>query len=149
MDLNLRHQVQQRIAILIFMSNFQNKSEMLIASAELSHESNYYPAVGHSAYYSCFLLLKHIWIYSMRKTQTELESRCSINKVGTHEFLINEIGKYIKNNSNQEFREFNTKIVQLKKLRVTADYDDSMFDFSKSSNSLSLSKDILPILKKY
>lgn len=131
------------------MSNFQNKSEMLIASAKLSHESNYYPAVGHSTYYSCFLLLKHIWIYSMQKTQTELESKCSSNKIGSHEFLINEIGKYIKERSNKEFREFNNKIVQLKKLRITADYDDSVFDFSKSSNSLQLSKDILPILKKY
>lgn len=122
---------------------------MLIASAELAHQNYYYPAVGHSSYYSCFLLLKHIWIYSMQKTQTELELKCSSGKIGSHEFLINEIGKYIKNLSNKDFRAFNTNIIQLKKLRVTADYDDSVFDSSKSSSALQLSKEILPILKKY
>lgn len=135
--------------MIVCMSNFHNKSEMLKCSAELLHDNYYYPAVAHSAYYSCFLLLKHIWKYKMNKTQEELETRCSKGKVGSHEFLINEIGKYIKNNSNEEYRIFNTGIIQLKKLRISADYDDSVFDSSKSSKCIQLSKDILPILKKY
>lgn len=131
------------------MSSFQNKSELLIASAKLSHDKNYYPAVAHGTYYSCLLLLKHIWIYKMSKTQTDLDVKCKSEKSGTHEILINEVGKYIKDHSsNDEFREFNTKILQLKKLRVNADYDDCEFDFTKSIKSLNLSKCILPILKK-
>jgi len=135
------------------MSHLQNKSEILSDAAILLHNKTFYPAVAHSAYYSCFQLLKHIWLHEMKKTQQELETQCSKGRLGSHEFLINKIGSYIKNsnkpNSITDFRDFNNKITQLKKLRTKADYDDSLFDSSNSSNSLSLSNDIIPILKKY
>jgi hypothetical protein len=135
------------------MSHLQNKSEMLKEAAALLNNKTYYPAVAHSAYYSCYQLLKHIWLYGLKKTQQELDSQCSISRIGSHEFLINEIGKHIKNSTKKtalaDFREFNNKIWQLKKIRTTADYDDTLFDSSQSSNSISLSTDIIPILKKY
>jgi hypothetical protein len=135
------------------MSNLQNKSDILKDAAVLLHDKSMYPAVAHSAYYSCYQLLKHIWLYRMGKTQQELDAKCSMSHIGSHEFLINEIGQYIKKSSNKkgidDFRVFNTNITQLKKLRVSADYDDSVFDSSKSYISITLSSLLTPILKKY
>jgi vacuolar-type H+-ATPase catalytic subunit A/Vma1 len=136
------------------MSHLKNKSEMLSAAAKLLHENAYYPAVAHSAYYSCYQLLKHIWLYSMGKTELELERRTgSSMRIGSHDFLINQaisyIGKSGKKDCTIHARDVGSKIVQLKKFRTNADYTDTLFDSSKSSQSLSLSNEILPILKKY
>ena len=68
---------------------------------------------------------------------------------GSHDVLINEIGKYIKSNNFDDFRVFNNNIGQLKKLRNSADYDEIGFSYSDSQNSLALSKLIRPVLKKY
>jgi len=135
------------------MSHLQNKSEVLKDAAGLLHNKNLYPAVAHSAYYSCYQLMKHIWLYSLCKTENELAVQSSVQNIGSHEFLINQISIYIKNSGKRDcdehFRNFNQKIGQLKKLRRNADYEDALFDSSKSSSSLSLSTDIIPILKKY
>jgi len=131
------------------MSHLQNKSEILVEVAKLLHDKTYYPAVAHSAYYSCFQLLKHIWLHKMSKTEQELISKNRNSKEGSHEVLINEICSFIKASSPSDCRNINSKITQLKRLRVNADYDDSVFDSKKSANSLLLSKEIIPILKKY
>jgi hypothetical protein len=52
---------------IIYMSNLQNKSDILKEVAVMLHNKNMYPAVAHSAYYSCYQLLKHIWLYRMGK----------------------------------------------------------------------------------
>lgn len=135
------------------MSNLQNKSEIVKDAAKLLHNKNYYPAVAHGAYYCCYQLLKHIWLYDMKRTQQELDTQCSLCHIGSHEFLINKIGNHIKHSAQKtaisDFRDFNNKILQLKKLRLDADYSDALFDSTKSSKSLSLSNDVVSILIKY
>ncbi|GAB6395588.1 MAG: hypothetical protein MdMp024_1900 [Bacteroidales bacterium] len=117
---------------------------MLREAAQLLHDKNLYPAVAHGAYYSCFQLMKHIWLHTMGKTEDELTSRND-----SHAFLINEVGNYKKRYGKHDGNKFNNKIVQLKRLRVKADYEDKLFDYTDSSNSLFLSNDIIPILKQY
>jgi len=140
------------------MTHFKNKSEILIDAAKLLHKNNYYPAVAHSAYYSCYQLMMHIWLYSLHKTEVDFsrelrQYKTSISDIGSHEFLINQIYNYIKCSNKKDCIEhsldLNNKIVKLKKLRRNADYENSLFDTLKSSISLSLSKDIILILQKY
>lgn len=117
-------------------------------------ESKYkYPAVAHCAYYSCFHMMQHIWYYRMGKTQHQLDVECSNKRTGKHNILIYEIGRFIKDNPNNrnaqnDFQLFNSKIIQLKKLRESADYKDEGFDITKSKNSRALADELLPILKK-
>ena len=129
------------------MSNLRNKSEINLDSAELLHKNYMYPSVVHCSYYSCYQLMKHIWLTSMSKTDAELRLLTSSTKEGSHEVLINQLYFYIKSRS-QDFREFNNTIGQLKKLRRKADYEDVQIDFSKSKNSIDLSKSTLSILRK-
>jgi hypothetical protein len=135
------------------MSHLQNKSEMLSDAAKLLHDKTYYSAVAHSAYYSCYQLLKHIWLYSMGKTENELGTGISTARIGSHEYLINQTVHYIENSKKKDCinhaRIIGNTITQLKKMRTNADYSDTLFDSSKSSISISLSDDIIPILKKY
>lgn len=137
------------------MSILQNKAEINLDSAELLHNKGYYFPVAHCSYYSCFQLVRHIWFNSLHKTESDLKlliasfkSNKAIEK-GSHDVLINEIGKHIKTNNLDDFRVFNNHIGQLKKLRTSADYDDIGFSYSDSQNSLALSKLIRPVLKKY
>jgi uncharacterized protein (UPF0332 family) len=140
-------------------SHLQSKSAEFSSAAELLHNSKLYSAVAHSAYYSCFQLMLHVWLHSLNKTEPQLKQerkqhnqqvRLSGGKeVGSHEFLINKIGKHIKKSARNDFLEISEKIGQLKKLRTSADYDDTLFDSSKSSKALALSKTIIPVLAKY
>ncbi len=68
---------------------------------------------------------------------------------GSHDVLINEIQKFIKGNNLNDFRVINSNIMQLKKLRSTADYDDKAFLYNDSLKSIQLSDILRPILKKY
>jgi uncharacterized protein (UPF0332 family) len=125
-------------------SMLKKKSDKLIAAANLLHDNDLYPAVAHSAYYCCLQLMKHIWLHSLHKTESELQN----TKGSTHKILIKQTGKHIKSLSFSDFYIFR-RIRDLKDLRVDADYSDKPFDKAKSSKSLELSNSIVQILKKY
>jgi uncharacterized protein (UPF0332 family) len=141
------------------MSKLQDKSDTNLDAAKLLHRESDYSSVAHCAYYSCYQLIKHIWLYAMDKSENDLElliesiNRTSKKKKGSHEILINQIGSYIKecpmNSALSDSRDFNNNVLQLKKLRTEADYKDSFFSPSNSSNSIMLAEKVLPILKKY
>ena len=135
------------------MSYLKKKSDILCGAASFLHQEEYYPAVAHSAYYSCLQLNKHIWLHVLGKTEGDLEEECAKQKKGSHEVLINTARNYIresaKENSIEHARTFFSKIGQLKRLRVDADYEDVVFGERDSENSIALSKSLLPLLKKY
>lgn len=136
------------------MSNLSNKSEINVDAAKLLNDKNLYSAVAHCAYYACYQKLKHIWLYQLHKTEQELENLGRTNtRMGSHEILINEIGTFIKDSGSKnfidDFRVYNSNILQLKRLRTKADYEDTVFDYSNSSKSISLSNVIIPVLNKY
>jgi hypothetical protein len=140
------------------MSHLTNKSATLSSAAALLHENELYPAVAHSAYYCCVQQMKHIWLYSMQRTEEDLKYRNQSKngdftspkkKTGLHEFLINNVVLHIKKSTTkQERRLFNNAIWQLRDLRVSADYFDKPFGMEDSKNSLSLSKKIMLTLQK-
>ena len=131
------------------MSVFQNKSDLFYAAAELLHEKNYYPSVAHDAYYSCYQLLKNIWLNSLNKTETDLVVIKKTTGKGSHEILISEIESKIKCVNRSDFVVFNEKIGQLKRLRVESDYEEKIHNFDSSRTAIALSNDIRCILKKY
>lgn len=131
------------------MSKLKNKSEILVVAADKLHKECLFPAVAHSSYYSCFLLLKHIWLHKMKKTDKELEIEMRSSNMKLHEFLTNKIITYIDGINNKDSRAINNNILQLKKIRVKADYKDEEIYFQDSANAIQLSKNILPILTRY
>ena len=112
------------------MGHLKNKSELNLGAAELLHKESYYPPVVHCAYYSCIQLMKHIWLNSMGKSEQELKVINNNSNQGSHEVLINQIKSFIQSKSQND-REFYNDILQLKRLRVNADYDDISIDSQK------------------
>ena len=137
------------------MSELVNKSEINYYSAALLHDKAHYPSVAHCSYYSCYQLFRHIWFYSMGKTESDLKfiidnsKDKKAEKKGSHDVLINEIQKFIKENNSNDFRVINSNMIQLKKLRSSADYEDKAFLYNDSLNSTHLSDNLRPVLKKY
>ena len=129
------------------MRHLKNKSELNLGAAELLHQYSYYSSVVHCAYYSCIQLMKHTWLNSMGKLDNDLRNLNNSSSQGSHEVLINQIKIFIQSKS-QNGRVFNRDILQLKRLRVNADYDEILIDSKKSNDSLILSKSSLNILKK-
>ena len=134
-------------------SHLYNKAGLLDTAAHLNFDNCLYPAVAHSSYYSCFLLMSHIWVVCMNKTFTELQTKCALQQKGTHEILTVEIYNKISQSSTKhsfrDGREFNKKILQLRRLRTSADYENEDFNREKSAQSLSLMSDVKLILNKY
>ncbi|NLX73474.1 MAG: HEPN domain-containing protein [Bacteroidales bacterium] len=135
-------------------SQLQNKSDINLDSAKLLHDKAYYPSVAHCSYYACYQQIKHIWLHTLNKSETDLDSLCKQNsREGSHEVLINHIVKFIKNSSNPnntaDSRVINNEMLQLKKMRIKSDYKDEIFDSTDSSKSLALTDKIIPVLKKY
>jgi hypothetical protein len=91
--------------------------------------------------------MKHTWLNSMGKSDNDLRNLNNSSSQGSHEVLINQIKIFIQSKS-QNGRVFNRDILQLKRLRVNADYDEILIDSKKSNESLILSKSSLNILKK-
>jgi hypothetical protein len=129
------------------MRHLKNKSELNLGAAELLHQYSYYSSVVHCAYYSCIQLMKHTWLNSMGKSDNDLRNLNNSSSQASHEVLINQIKIFIQSKS-QNGRVFNRDILQLKRLRVNADYDEILIDSKKSNDSLILSKSSLNILKK-
>ncbi len=137
------------------MSCLENKSEINYESAKMLHNKGNYPSVSHCTYYSCYQLIKHIWIHSMNKSDAELKlvieqyKNKKAQEKGSHNVLINLVSEYIKENNLSDFRVINSNIMQLKRLRYQSDYEDKLVYHNDSLNSLDLAEKIRVVLKKY
>lgn len=137
----------------MLITQLYNKSQLLNSAAKLLHKNNLYPGVGHSSYYSCFTLMLHIWVSRMGKTLNELDDSCNSLGTGKHQFLTSQIYTEINNSDKQssfkDGRDFNDKIIQLKRLRIRADYTNEVFLYDQSNAALRLMTEITNILNKY
>lgn len=130
-------------------SFLHNKSEILQEALTTLQDKEYFPIVGHSAYYCCVQLMKHIWLYISQKTEDDLKTERQNQKKGTHEILIKNTEQFLQKANLKDFQTFNKNIWQLRALRIKADYDDVDFLYNDSKDSITLSNELYPILKKY
>jgi uncharacterized protein (UPF0332 family) len=128
------------------ISQLSNKSEMNFSAAEQLQKNAHYCSTVHCSYYSSLQLIKHILLHRVYGTEEQLSAKKDGNE-GLHEFYINEVVKFLKNN-NKDWRTVNTEINQLKKLRVKADYKDLPVDFEDGRKSILLAGNTNKILKQ-
>ena len=135
------------------MSCYSNKSELFLSAAEMINEKScFYPAVPHGAYYSCILLMRHICCVKFGKKENEIRNEVNPTLHGTHEIMAEFVRlKMVEKAHNHDEREkaklFISKIGQLKRIRVRADYGNVDITSTQSSQSISLAKDVLKLLK--
>jgi hypothetical protein len=128
------------------MSNLTNKSDINKAAADLLQKNSFYPAVVHCSYYSCIQLMKHILLFTLNKTENELQAEVRNSLNGSHEVIINNIMIHLRSN-NKDWRTFSNNINQLKRLRVTADYENIQIDSTIGSDSINFADIVHKLLK--
>ena len=82
------------------MSEYQNKSQQYKDAAEQLKVSGLFAPVGHTAYYSCFLLFEHISCSKSFELE-ELDLRY-YGDSGSHQDTINEVTLYIHSKSRKD-----------------------------------------------
>ena len=140
------------------MSKYTNKSDLLMSAAEdINNDINkcYFLVVPHSAYYSCFLFMKHL-CYKVFAVKNENEIKNSVDSTqhGSHEIMITYVhNKMIQSctsiEDKQKVVEFANKIGQLKKLRTKADYEEVDITSTQSNQAIELAQDVRNILKHF
>ena len=128
------------------MSNLINKSEINKSAADLLQKNSFYPAVVHCSYYSCIQLMKHILLFTLNKTENELQTEARNQSSGSHEVIINNIMIHLRSN-NKDWKTFSSNINQLKRLRVTSDYENIQIDSKIGSDSINFADLVLKLLK--
>ena len=133
-------------------SQYRNKSDLFLESAEKLLEKYIYVAVPHCAYYSCYQIIKVIWLDVMGKTDQDIENMITAKnvKTGSHNFLIEEILKFSNSilKDQKEYRSLRNGTHQLKTLRTKSDYEDESITYDIGKKAIDLAKEILIILKK-
>ena len=131
-------------------SRYKNKSGLFeVAIGVLMSQAQFLP-VPHSAYYSCYQLMKHIWIHKFNRTEEELQAQISQNGAkASHEYLINQIVPLVTDSRDRRSaRDFSNDLLQLKILRTKADYSDCTIDREIAEKAIRLMSKILLILKR-
>lgn len=136
------------------MQGLKNKSEINKEAAKLLHEKDYYAPSVHCSYYSCLQLMKYCLNSHFKLTEKEINTKVSQytinNKDGSHNFYISFLFKEIKTiSTTRESINFNNKINALKKIRTTADYGKEEILYNISNKALTLSGDIIEMIKKH
>lgn len=134
-------------------SKYRNKSEIYHdAAVELIKGDSLFSPIPHIAYYSCLLLMFHIWYVEKHHSITELQIKDNgeyTNKI--HVILANKIKDLVIENFKKTDKtigvEFGNKLAKLKKLRVKADYQDEDITREDSRNAIEISEKILKTLK--
>lgn len=136
------------------MSFYKNKSELYMNTAELLLKSKdgHYVVVPHTAYYSCLLLIEHKCYIIDQKKENDIRTEINGARLASHEGLINYMKNILaestKQNAYTDMRDFVSKIADLKKIRVKADYKNENPSYDDSKKSYELANDILSIIKR-
>ncbi len=135
-------------------SYYKNKSELYLNAAEflLKSQDGHFVAVPHTAYYSCLLLIEHKCYIVDQKNENDIRPEVNGTKPALHEGLINYMKSSLANSTRQnayaDMRNFVSKIADLKKMRVKADYKNENPSLNDSQKSYDLAKEILSIIKR-
>lgn len=135
-------------------SYYKNKSELYLDAADalMKSQNGHYAVVPHTAYYSCLLLIEHKCYVDNHKTEDDIRPEVNGVRPALHEALIGymkcELSKSTRQYAYRDMKDFTSKITDLKKLRVKADYKNENVSFDDSRKSLELANEILDILKK-
>jgi hypothetical protein len=115
------------------------------AALMLSKDScGMYSASIHCAYYSCFLLVKHILCH---KCYISYASQNNQN-AGSHLYIIKLIlDDLLAKGEDDAYDIFDTNISELKRLRRIADYENSLISPDESREALVIADETLDILK--
>jgi uncharacterized protein (UPF0332 family) len=93
-----------------------------------------YASTVHCAYYSCVQLMSHILRSDFGTSETEIERES--NNISSHEWLQTTIATQLLGRNFMLLSDFNTYTVQLKRLRVRADYKNLVIEEKHAKDAI-------------
>jgi len=120
----------------------KNKSQFNTDAAILLQEKNLYAPSVHCSYYSCLQLMKFIIKDFIGISYVDLEIEIRQKNTNTHKLIIEKISDELYKNSRTEYTYFNRKIKDLKKFRVSSDYENVQITTVESGKALVLAKEV-------
>jgi uncharacterized protein (UPF0332 family) len=99
------------------MANMRKKSEENLKAGNLLIEEELYNASVHCFYYSCYQLL----LYFLNKKDEYRVSEEKLKKPGSHNYVINEVVRYLEKDKGKRFT-LRNDLISLKEWRKKADY---------------------------
>lgn len=124
------------------MSNFLQKSQNNDTASGILIGNGLYATSVHCSYYRC---LQHMMHLQKQRFTTNIREDWS---QGSHNDLINRVGKEIRLKDATASVNFNNDILKLKKLRNKADYEEPMFDAGSSREAQRMAAGIVQLFQK-
>lgn len=125
--------------------DFREKSRQSISNAEFLHKQSLYLSVPHCAYYSTYQAILNILKFN---PDIEVIEVSQDERTESHSATINKTFLALNQRGvpYREYRDYQNKIGQLKRLRHDADYKEVPIDSSKSEFAIFSSKQITKFL---
>ena len=125
---------------------FFDKSKINLDAAENLNKASLYAPSVHCCYYSVFQYMLHVL---STKSTNEWHNYLEDIKKDTHSHvtLINIINKMLRQTNPQDFKYFDQKLTELKKMRIRADYSDDIVKQEDATGSLTIADSLRTVLK--
>lgn len=123
-------------------SNFSEKSKECLMSAELLSKNTYYNSSVNRSYYACIQFFFEIIFKRLNADRPTFDADARNNSTGTHGWAYKLVGNALILVDKKDYKWFQQKFPELKKLRETADYQepsiskDAAFDAINVANSI-------------
>lgn len=119
------------------MSQFLEKSNESLSSADILIKQQYYSSTVNRAYYGYFQFLMHTLFYKLEQDREQFDIASNKNNEGSHVRASNLILVLIQTKvTNSKYKWFQATIKELKKKRNFADYSDIEITPDDGTNSI-------------
>lgn len=132
------------------MPNWKQKSESNFEAATRLIDTSFPNPSVHCSYYSCVQYIFHVMKdhFGMDVEYIQNQSVSSVNRLGTHRWVQNEIFNSLGQRDKVAASNFNDYIGRIKAYRVKADYQFGLVGNKEASKAQKLASNILTILKE-
>lgn len=133
----------------IDLSNLKDKSNFSIISADMLMKAGYHASSIHCSYYGLFQWMKYTMKGFLKITYEEYSDNARASSLNSHAYLINLVYDSFqqKGYSKKDAHDIRRKILDLKELRETADYDNVKMISDDSDLAFSNSGKLIKVIQ--
>ena len=130
------------------MSTFREKSDQSLVSARLLVTNNLNSSCVNRSYYSSIQIMYHVLFEKLGYDKQEFDEKTRPVEGGSHVRASNIIGEKLESQDPQEYKWFQKKFKEFKKLRNRADYTPEVISQSDGRLSITTAETIVTLLSK-
>lgn len=133
------------------MSNWEIKSNKNTQCARLLLYNAFPSSSIHCSYYSIVQLMLHVLNKDLNKTEKQIKKESregSKEKKGYHNWIKSVIIEELAKRNRRDLRDFNNQFGKIKRLRVKADYENTLTPRQEANDAYNISINLNQMLYK-